>query len=143
MPDLAVLLATVDVAKLFFDSASDLAKQLISVSTVILGLSITFLKDLTKGTQTAHFWPLRASWIIYLFSIICGFWTLMAITGSIESLLKNNNSPAIVDNIRIPAGLQIILFVCATVFLVVYGIVAIGELQRKPEPPQPKEITVE
>ena len=73
MPLMAILLAAIDTAKLFFDSASDLAKQLITVSTAILGLSITFLKDVVKGTPMAHFWPLRVSWITYLLSIVCGF----------------------------------------------------------------------
>lgn len=45
---MAVLLVTDEVSKLFFDSASDLAKPLITVSTAVLGLSITFLKEIVK-----------------------------------------------------------------------------------------------
>jgi hypothetical protein len=128
---MAILLATDDVAKLFFDSAGDLAKQLIAVSTGILGLSITFLKDVVKETPKTPRWALRLSWIVYLLSVICGFWTLMAVTGSIERLLLDKNSPPIVQNIRLPAALQIVLFVLASACLVLYGI---GVFQKKADP---------
>src|SRR5690349_8437820 len=118
---MAFLLATEDFAKLFFDSASDLAKQLIAVSTGVLGLSITFLKDVAKGTPANISGWLIWSWFGYLLSVACGFWTLMAVTGSIALLLQDPKSTPVTSSIRIPAGLQIIIFVLATLALVIYG----------------------
>ena len=131
---------------MFFDSAADVTKQLITVATGILGLSVTFLKDIVKEAPQAHFWPLRVAWVFYLLSIICGIWTLMAITGSINHLVEHNDPVPIVSSMRLPAGLQPILFGLGTMFLVYYGMVAIGELQKpKPQlpPPDPRVPTVD
>jgi hypothetical protein len=132
-----------DVTKLFFDSASDLAKQLIAVSTGVLGLSITFLKDVVKVTPGVSFGPLRWCWFLYLTSIVCGFWTLMAVTGSIGLLLQNKDSTPVIDNIKIPAGAQIILFIAATICLVLYGLGAIKKLAEQPKPPPKRKGSVE
>jgi hypothetical protein len=70
---LAFLLVKDDVIKIFFDSAGDLAKQLIAVAIGILGLSITFLKDVvrrSKGPTLAvatfldHLLALRNLWVL-------------------------------------------------------------------------------
>ena len=82
---------------------------------------------------------LRWSWFIYLLSILFGFWTLMAVTGSIGRLLRDKDSALIIDNIRLPAGLQIIFFLVATIFLVLYGVAALHELKKKPEPPPARQ----
>jgi len=129
---MAILLATEAVSKLFFDSAGDLAKQLITVATGILGLSITFLKDVVKDAAKNGLWLLRWCWIVYLASVVCGFWTLMAITGSIATLLKDPGSVPPTDNIRLPAGLQIIAFGIATVLLVAYGMIALRKFKTQP-----------
>lgn len=55
----------------------------------------------------------------------------MAVTGSIGRLLKDKGSVPIVENIRLPAALQIIFFLVATVLLVIYGWIAIWGLQKK------------
>ena len=129
------LILVVDVAKLFFDSASDLAKQLITVSTGILALSITFLKDVVKVNPEINFGALKWSWGLYIASIFFGFWTLMAITGSIWNLLEANVSSQQVVHIQAPAFLQIVLFFFATIFLICYGLSALRKLAEKPEPP--------
>ena len=136
---MAILLTAVDLAKLFFDSASDLAKQLIAVSTGIVGLSITFLKDVIRETQRVSFGLLTWAWYLYLCSILFGFWTLMATTGSIERLLQDKESTPIVSNIRLPAGLQIVFFFVATILLVFYGVAALRELKKKPAQPPTRQ----
>jgi len=114
------LLLVVDVPKWFFDSVSDLAKQLITVSTGVLRLSITFLKDIVKVNPEVNFKPLVWSWVLYILSIIFGLWTLLAVTGAIERLLLNQNSSPVIDNMRFPAGSQIVLFISATICLMCY-----------------------
>ena len=130
---MAILLATADLQQLFFDSASDLAKQLIAVSTGIIGLSITFLKDVVTNVAKPILWLLRLAWVAYLFSTVFGFLTLMAVTGSIRLLLGDPNSPPVTGNVAFYAGIQIILFFLATLLLVIYGICAIPKFWEKHE----------
>ena len=121
-----------DTTKLFFDFSSDLAKELIAVSTGIIGLSITFLKDVLKTVPTAEAWALKWSWFMYLFSIGCGFWTLMALTGVITRMLARSTDAFPVDwHLRVPASLQIVSFAGATLLMVIYGVTALRQLRKK------------
>jgi uncharacterized protein YegP (UPF0339 family) len=104
-----------------FASANDLAKQLITLATGILALSITFIKDVLKNNAVVT-WPLKTSWFVYLLSVVFGMWTMMAITGSIFAVAPTSNqSVTYGTNIAIPAFLQILAFLVATVFLIVFG----------------------
>jgi hypothetical protein len=104
-----------------FASANDLAKQLITLATGILALSITFIKDVLKNNGLVT-WPLKTAWFIYLLSVVCGLWSMMAITGSIFAMAPNSTqSVTYGTNIAVPAFLQILAFLIATVFLIVYG----------------------
>lgn len=105
-----------------YDSANELAKQLITLATGILALSITFLKDILKNNSQGITWSLKAAWISYLVSVCFGIWTMMAITGTIFRIIDNPGTPMTYGtNISIPAFLQILAFVTATIFLIVYG----------------------
>jgi hypothetical protein len=105
-----------------FDSANELAKQLITLATGILALSITFLKDILKNNSQVITWPLKSAWISYLLSICFGIWMMMAVTGTIFAVIENPNKPRIYGtNISIPALLQILSFILGTVSLIIYG----------------------
>src|SRR5215468_10416340 len=67
-----------------FDFAADATKQILTLSTGILALTITFAKDILGAP--GHWSRLLGwSWILYLISILCGVWTLLALTGSFSS----------------------------------------------------------
>jgi hypothetical protein len=105
-----------------FNAANDLAKQLITLSTGILALSITFTKDLLKGGGHLVKWPLVTAWFMYFCSIVFGIWELMAITGSIfEAVSSQTPNTMYGANIKIPSILQIVSFLLATIFLIIYG----------------------
>jgi len=126
--DLAILLA-VDHGELAFEFASDASKQLITLSTGILALSVTFIKDIVKA-PTKAVWTLKAAWVTYICSIAFGAWTSFALTGTLaaESFRPSN----IYDfNIRVPAALQVVTFLVATIFIVVYGARELTALKRK------------
>lgn len=80
-----------------FNSASELATQLITLATGILALSITFVKDVVKNGSVVK-WPLKTAWFIYLLSIVLGMWVLMAVTGSIFRVVSNSTSTQSVTN---------------------------------------------
>ncbi len=57
--------------KLAFTFASDLSKQLITLSTGILALTVTFTKDIVRRISAKGAWALAVAWIFYFISIIC------------------------------------------------------------------------
>lgn len=117
-----------DNTEVAFTSASDVAKQLITLATGVLALTITFAKDITNNTEV-HKPLLILAWVGYLASVLGGVWTLMALTGS----LGKGEQSIYGWNVRIPAISQILLFVGATVLIIVYAALSIGV-----EPPPPK-----
>ena len=105
-----------------FNSANELAKQLITLATGILALSITFIKDVLKGDRKVVKWPLVVAWFMYFCCIVFGIWTMMAVTGSIFATVSDPNPTAMYGtNLQIPAVLQILAFLLATIFLIIYG----------------------
>ncbi|HEX8692266.1 MAG TPA: hypothetical protein VF746_07600 [Longimicrobium sp.] len=70
-----------DHRKLAFTFAGDTTKQLLTLSTGILALTITFARDVLRSvTITA----LVIAWFIYIISILAGVITLMVLTGILE-----------------------------------------------------------
>jgi cytochrome bd-type quinol oxidase subunit 2 len=104
-----------------FEYASGATKQLLTLATGIIAVSITFSTDIIANT-TAHRWALITAWIVYLGSIVFGIWALLAMTGELEQTQANPPDPSIRGgNVVAPSALQIIAFLVATVFLVLYA----------------------
>ena len=115
--------------QLAFQFAKDLATQLITLSTGILAVSIAFQKDIVKSAAREHVTWLAASWFAYLTAILFGIWVLMALTGSLES--TNRPVPTGLEtNVTIPALLQIVAFLAATVLLLTYGFKALPQARH-------------
>ena len=89
---MAVLLTVDPRVDKAFEFAKDSTKQLITLSTGIVALTITFAKDILGGVPAGPRRLLFAAWVVYLISIICGRWTLLALTGSLEPK-KNGDTP--------------------------------------------------
>jgi len=100
-----------DQCKAAFASASDTAKQLITLASGILALEVTFAKSIldAKLDQTTKF-LLGGSWVLFLLSVVAGVWSLLAITGSLGQAETLTPKTIYASNIRIPAFFQIILF---------------------------------
>ncbi len=58
-----------------FDFAQESTKQILTMSTAILTLTITFQKDIVGAAATGNRWALTSAWICFLFSILCGLST--------------------------------------------------------------------
>lgn len=120
-----------------FDFYADWTKQLITLSTAIIALMVTFSKDIIGGTSGNYVYLLLATWIFYFLSIIFGVLTLQALNGNldprperkkdadgnevelpVEPILTVNS-----DNIRSTSLLQIGAFVLALLLTCVYGFV--------------------
>jgi len=103
--------------KLALEYAARLAEQIITLTTGVIGVSITFMKDFIGKAPKNTKKYIKISWFIYLVSLIFGIWTLMAITGTIEAAQNSIGGP-----VKLPAALQIITFLIGTVFLIVFGV---------------------
>lgn len=114
--------------ELAFQSASELSRLFITVAAGILALSVSFARDILKNPTRTQVSLLSTSWSLYLSSIIFGFWSLMALTGSLEDISQPLTQ--IETNARIPATIQVILFVVATVFFIICGRLSLLSLGR-------------
>lgn len=133
-----------------FDFAADLTKQLITLSTGIVTVTLLLSKDFV-GPRTVAV----AAWTFYLISTICGLWALMALTGTLAPLKKgktgqvsdiNSKSSAstneherfeIGNNVRRPSLLQVLAFGLATILTLVYVFATFAH-QPQPVPPPTK-----
>ena len=129
-----------------FDFASDVTKQLITLSTAIITITITFSKDIVDFSDTSAKNYLLWAWVLYIFTVIWGILTLMALTGSLQPMKrqskksgadKTNNSKdsdskedaQVIEqecsinspNIRTFSILQIVCFIVALSLTIAYG----------------------
>jgi hypothetical protein len=121
-----------DQTKKAFDFASDASKQLITLSTGVIALTVTFNKDfIGQGATGARGW-LVAAWFSFLISILFGCWFLFAVAGTFALTSR----PALYDmNTRFPAYLQVVTFVLALLLTVIFGWQAFGA--SPPSNPKP------
>jgi hypothetical protein len=105
-----------------FDFAADVCKQIITLSTAVTALTITFFKDFAQDAGGASRDLMAASWFCYFVSIVFGILTLMALTGSLGALQQ----PKITgSNVRVPAAVQIVLFAVGLLLTVTSGAAAL------------------
>lgn len=115
-----------DQTKQAFASASDLTKQLIALSTGVLGLEVSFASGIFKvGIPTL--WQLQWSWVLLLISLGAGVQVFMALTATLASAEELAPSSIFNMNIRIPSYLQVVCFGFGMLFTVWYGLVALSK----------------
>ncbi|MEM9973703.1 MAG: hypothetical protein AAF771_05940 [Pseudomonadota bacterium] len=110
------------------DAAADTTKQLLTLSTAIIGLTVTFLDKFRpvvgdgEAAQIAVVWQVKVCWIAFGAVIFLGMWTLMAITGEINDAAKTKRTPdAMSGAITIPAICMVVGFGAGMVFLIWSG----------------------
>jgi hypothetical protein len=101
-----------------FDLATDLVKQLITLSTGILTIIIAFGKDIFAQRAMLHGGWLFAGLALHLLSIMAGLAAYMALIGN----LANSPKPSIyAKNVRAILVVQILLFVGGVVLTFAYA----------------------
>jgi hypothetical protein len=120
-------------SKKAFDFAADLTKQLITLSTGIVTITLLFSKDLAGPRELAVL-----AWVFYLLSTLFGLWALMALTGTLAPVIDgasqkekpdrtNTPGPLLMGrNVRIPSKWQILTFAAATILTLLYVVLAFG-----------------
>lgn len=115
-------MADLDPVQLGFTFAKELATQLITLSTGILALSVTYHKEILKGITGGAERLLRIAWCVQLVSIVGGIWSLMALTGTLMPLDPKTRVLQFGGNVRLPAMVQVGAFLLGTALLmIVYG----------------------
>lgn len=111
-----------DLRKKAFDFASETVKQLITLSTALIALSITFRGNFDKAGNEML---LLICWICFFISVLCGIWTLMALTGTLEKCTEESEDKIKLSiyglNVKRPSGMQILFFLLGLLFLGFYG----------------------
>jgi hypothetical protein len=102
-----------------FAAASDLVKQILTLSTAILTLTITFRNDVIQDSASPPTSLLVWSWILYIVSIVFGVASMMALAGE----LAQDDRPSSIAHgeVRWFPVLQILSFLAATILIVIFG----------------------
>lgn len=114
-------MAVDDQVKLAFASVTDLTKQLITLGTAVLTLEASFAKVFFERQVVKH-WQGWASWSLLLLSVVAGIWVLMATTGTLAADKAVTGKAIYEPNIRIPAFIQVLLFVAGMAVSIWFGV---------------------
>jgi hypothetical protein len=121
-----MMLAVDPQLELGFQFVQDLAKQLITLSTGVLALSITFTKDIVREVPHGAVKWLKSAWALLLGSILAGICELSALAGAlvppggISSAIKEVPGSA-----RMFGGMQLLTFAGAILCVILYGFSAL------------------
>lgn len=123
--------------KASFEAAGDTCKTLLTLTTGILALTISFATSVAKGATTNELWLLRASWALFLLSAIFGVFTLQGLTGSLNPIPKPSQAtvdqPSVYDsNIAGPARKQNVTFLLGVVLFLVFGMLSVAVPKSQP-----------
>jgi uncharacterized membrane protein len=100
-------------------AAQDICKQVLTVTTAVLAVTISFLKDVLHGVHGSDLIWIRLAWGTLLASLLLGFLAMGALTDELAAANPNVNSkPA-----RITAIAHQGLFFVGIGLLTVFGMV--------------------
>jgi hypothetical protein len=108
-----------------FEFAQEATKQLITLATAVIALTITFLTDVVKEAPTGSAPWLQAAWIFYLVSIAFGVFTLLALTGSLGTSKEGKTPSIYAKNVVLPSMAQVFSFFAAVSLTLVFGFKAV------------------
>jgi hypothetical protein len=105
-------------------AANGLASQVISVAAGLLAFTVTFAEKFTPpGKPLALPTSLKISWVCFVVTIVIGFWTLLAVMGSLEDIDRGGTETNKKrSNIKIPASLMFLFFLAGVGFLMIIGL---------------------
>jgi len=104
-------------------AANALTSQVITVAAGLLAFTVTFAEKFTPaGKPITLPTALKISWICFAVTIVFGFWTLMAVAGTLLQIDRGQpETNARRTNIRIPAFIMFILFLAGVLLLMKAG----------------------
>lgn len=106
-------------------AALSLTGQIVTLSSGLIGLTVTFVKEFRPPGAGPLAAPgiLQLSWLAFALSVCFGIWTQMAITGTLNQVdsgsTETNPSRS---NIRTPAALMLLAFAVGVGLTVAAGV---------------------
>lgn len=102
-----------------FDYAMDVTRQLLTLGTAVLALTLTLGKDVPTGRQGF----LLTAWAAFLVSVISGIFTLYALMTEFAPSRRDQDAIPSIGSWRVrgPSLLMVTAFALGTTFLVLYG----------------------
>lgn len=104
-----------------FDFSADLTKQLITLATGIIGLTITFSHDFLRQPEASPRWMAMWGWYLLLASVGFGIATLSALTGNLDAKDKTKTLTIYAPNIMAFGGLQFLTFGGGVLLTILYA----------------------
>lgn len=107
-------------------AVADLAKQIITLDTAIIGVTVTFADKFQKSVAgkvvTVAPSQLGAAWVAYVLSVLFAVLTLMAVAGSMNEIdtTKRETNPKRL-NTKVWGALMLISFLIALAFTTAAG----------------------
>jgi hypothetical protein len=106
-----------------FSFAQEVPKQLITLSTGVFALTLTFAEKI-EGSATAARGFLEWAWGFYLGTILLGVVVLMTLAGHIDDPPDDAHDTIYTPGIVVMAGAQILVFFTALILTLIYGVKA-------------------
>ena len=113
-----------DVQMKAFEVAVDTSKQLVTLSTAILTVTVAFTKDIVgiENLGTRGHGALVAAWVAFTASVLFGAWFLYATVGTLGKKYKGGHIPSVYGkNMKLPTLLQQMTFVAGLGLTVYVG----------------------
>jgi hypothetical protein len=105
-----------------FSFAQETSKQVLTLSTAIIGITVALLGSLKEGASPHSLTYLHDAWICAGLSVLFGVVTLMALTGHLGRDTKPAADMIYSGNVRWAYGLQFLTFLVALGFTIAFGI---------------------
>jgi hypothetical protein len=104
-----------------FDFSADLTKQLITLATGIIALTITFNKDFLRDPRSAPRSLAYWSWYCFIASVATGILTLACMTGNLDPKDKTKELTIYAPNIVVFSILQFLTFGAGLLLTVLFA----------------------
>jgi hypothetical protein len=106
--------------------AIDVAKQIITLASVIITLTVTFAKDLGPSKDGPVPLVIKLAWLGYGAAIVFAVWTMLALTGTMRDIEAGNSGLNIdASNVRLPAAGMVLSFIAGIALTIVAGWTAV------------------
>jgi hypothetical protein len=128
----------VDFVEKTYDFAQDTTKQLITLASAIVALTITFYKDFATGASECSRNLMGIAWVVYAISILGGLATLIQLTAK---LAKEKDKTTDVWVVVSSFFLQQLGFLIALVLTIWAGWLAMGSTNTPVPVPSPPVTT--
>jgi hypothetical protein len=115
-----------DQAKQAFTAVSDWTKQILTLSTGIVTLTIAFADKIFGALSTAEKAFLYIGWVIYAIAILAGVMVLGGLAGALGKTSDLKAEDVYGWNVRLFAMIQLGGFFFGTVALIIFGFLAVA-----------------